>query len=98
MTNAQEFAAGADPNASSSILSVTQIAENGNDMVIRFASIASKAYRVDCSDPLQSESGTTAGQHRGTGGIVQVIDTDGAAQSETILPNRRFEMIPESKI
>ena len=83
MANAQEFAAGTDPNDSASALRITQIAETENDLVISFTSMAGKTYRVDCSDSLQDGSWTPVQDNiAGTGGIVQVIDTDGATQAK----------------
>jgi len=83
MTNAQEFAAGTAPNDRSSALRITQIGGNGNDLAISFTSMAGKTYRVDRSDSLQSGSWTTVQDNiAGTGGIVQVIDTNAATQSK----------------
>jgi len=83
MTNAQEFAAGTDPNDKSSVLTITQIAASGNDLVVSFTSMVGKTYRVDCSVTLQNGSWTTVQDNIvGTGGVVQATDTDGAAQSK----------------
>jgi fibronectin type 3 domain-containing protein len=83
MTNAQEFTAGTDPNDSASVLAITQIAKSGNDMAVSFASTAGKTYRVDYSDALQSGSWATVQDNiTGTGGVLQITDIGGAAQSK----------------
>jgi fibronectin type 3 domain-containing protein/regulation of enolase protein 1 (concanavalin A-like superfamily) len=89
MTNAQEFAAGTDPNDSSSTLAISQIARSGNDMVISFASMAGKTYRLDSSDAVQSGSWVTVQDGIiGTGGLVQIVDTGAAA-----LPQRCYRVV-----
>jgi hypothetical protein len=58
MTNAQEYAAGTDPNDCTSALRVTGIQAgtvNGNDMVVSFPSVAGKSYRVDYCDTSQQD-------------------------------------------
>ncbi|HEY8903997.1 MAG TPA: LamG-like jellyroll fold domain-containing protein, partial [Chthoniobacterales bacterium] len=83
MTNAQEFAAGTDPNDSSSALAINRIVQSGNDMVISFASMSGKNYRVDYSDALQSGSWQTVQDNViGTGGILQIVDAGAAAQAK----------------
>jgi len=89
MTNAQEFAAGTDPNDNSSVLAITQISKSGNDMLVSFASTAGKTYRVDYSDTLQSGSWATVQDNiAGTGGVLQIADTGGAAQ-----PKRCYRVV-----
>ncbi|HZS54494.1 MAG TPA: LamG-like jellyroll fold domain-containing protein, partial [Bryobacteraceae bacterium] len=85
MTNAQEFAAGTNPNDRSSVLKVSQMQVSGNNMLISFQTVSGKSYRVDRNDTLQSNSWVTVLDNiAGTGGTVQVTDSGGAA------PPRRF--------
>jgi len=52
-------------------------------MLVSFPSVTGKTYRMERSDTLQSGSWTTVQDNiAGTGGIKQVIDTDGAMQSK----------------
>jgi hypothetical protein len=78
-TNAQEFAAGTNPNDRSNVLKVSNVDKSGNDMLISFPSVSGKTYTVQRSDTLQGGSWTTVQDGiAGTGGTVQVTDTDGA--------------------
>jgi autotransporter-associated beta strand protein len=91
MTNAQEYAAGTDPNSSASVLKINQLQISGGDFVLSFPTVVGKTYRVERSDTLATGSWTTLQDNiAGTtdnGGIVQITDTGGAAQS------RRFYRI-----
>jgi autotransporter-associated beta strand protein len=88
LTNAQEFAAGTDPNSAASALRVGQIQPSGNDLVVSFATVAGKTYSVERSDTLQNGSWTTVQANiAGTGAVVQITDAGAAAQS------RRFYRI-----
>jgi len=88
MSNAQEFAAGTDPNNSSSVLKPTQ-ASSGNDMVISFPTVAGRIYRVERSDTLQSGSWSTVQDNiAGTGVSLAVTDTNGAVQ-----PKRFYRVV-----
>ena len=89
MTNAQEFASETDPNDRTSVLKVGDISQSGNDMVISFATVAGKTYRVEASNALQSGSWASVptgdpaqDKITGTGGTVHVTDTGGAAQQK----------------
>ncbi|MEO7932615.1 MAG: glycoside hydrolase family 2 TIM barrel-domain containing protein [Chthoniobacterales bacterium] len=89
MTNAQEFAAGTNPNDSSSSLKITQIQASGNDFVLSFPSVSGKTYRAERSDTLQGGSWTTVQTNgvpqdniAGNGGTKQVTDTGGGAQGK----------------
>jgi hypothetical protein len=87
--NAQEFASGTDPNNRSSALKIAQMQTSGGDLVVSFATVSGKAYRVERSDTLQSGSWTTVlDDLAGTGGTVQVTDPGGAAQ-----PKRFYRII-----
>ena len=89
MTNAQEYAAGTDPNNRASALKISSLTKSGNDMVITFSTVSGKTYRVERSDTLQSGSWTTVQDNiAGTGNDVQVTDTGGATQ-----PKRFYHLI-----
>jgi fibronectin type 3 domain-containing protein len=82
LTNAQEFAAGTDPNNAASALAVSQVQPSGSDLVVSFASVVGRSYRVDRSDTLQPGSWTPVQTNiAGTGGAVQITDVGAAAQS-----------------
>jgi len=82
LTNAQEYAAGTDPNSAASALRVSQVQPSGSDLVVSFPTVVGKTYRVDRSDTLQSGSWTTVQTNiAGTGATVQVTDAGAAAQS-----------------
>jgi fibronectin type 3 domain-containing protein len=88
-SNDQEFASGTNPNDRTSLLKVGQMQESGNDMVISFATVLGKTYRVERSDTLQGESWVTVQDSiAGTGGTVQVTDAGGAVQ-----PKRFFRVV-----
>jgi hypothetical protein len=89
MTNAQEYAAGTDPNVSTSVLKVSAMQASGNDMLLSFTTISGKSYRLERSDTLANGSWTTvvsngvaADNLPGTGSLVQVRDTNGALVSK----------------
>jgi fibronectin type 3 domain-containing protein len=80
MTNAQEFTAGTNPNNPSSVFKVGSVAKSGSDMVVSFASVVGRSYRVERSDTLQSRSWTTVWDNiAGSAGVVQVTDAGGAS-------------------
>jgi autotransporter-associated beta strand protein len=82
-TNAQEFAAGTDPNNRASVLKISQMQANGNNMIVGFPTVAGKTYRLEYSGTLQSGSWTAVQDGiAGTGGTIQVTDTGGAAQPQ----------------
>ena len=82
-TNAQEFAAGTDPNDRTSLLKVGQMAKSGNDMQLSFPTIVGKTYRLERSDTLAAASWTTVQDNiAGTGATLQITDTNGASQTK----------------
>jgi fibronectin type 3 domain-containing protein len=82
-TNAQEFAAGTDPNDRASLLKVSQMETNGNDMTVSFTTVTGKTYRLERSASLQSGSWFPVQDSiPGTGGIVHVNDPNGAGQTK----------------
>jgi hypothetical protein len=80
-TNGQEFTAGTNPKNAASVLNIASVQTNGNDIVVSFASVAGKIYRLERSATLQSGSWATVRENiSGTGGVVQVTDTNAALQ------------------
>lgn len=87
--NAQEFISGTDPNDRTSLLRFSQMTPDGNDMTLGFPTVLGKTYRLERSDTLQNGSWQTVLNNiAGTGGTVQIIDPDGAAQ-----PNRFYRIV-----
>ncbi|MEO7932618.1 MAG: carbohydrate-binding protein [Chthoniobacterales bacterium] len=79
--NAQEYVAGTNPNSGSSVLKIGQMQTNGNNMVLSFASVSGKTYRVERSDTLQNGSWVTVQDNiAGNGSVILITDTGGAAQ------------------
>ncbi|BCU79546.1 LamG-like jellyroll fold domain-containing protein [Luteolibacter sp. LG18] len=78
-TNAQEFASGTNPNDRASLLKLTQVQANGNDMRLRFPTVNGKTYRVERSDSLLQGSWTIVKNNiTGTGEELEVTDNGGA--------------------
>jgi len=89
MTNAQEYAAGTNPNSSASALKVSQIQPSGNDVVVSFPTVTGKTYRLEWSSTLVGASWTPVQTGiAGTGSTVQVTDTNAATQ-----PRRFYHVI-----
>ncbi len=83
MTNAQEYTAGTDPMNATSVFRVSGLAVNGNDVLLSFPTVAGKTYRLERSDSLLD--GSWAPVHEnipGTGGTVQVADSNGVYQAK----------------
>jgi hypothetical protein len=88
-SNANEFASGTDPNDRGSLLKISELAFVGGDTLIRFHTVLGKRYRVERSETLQSGSWTPVQENiTGTGGVLQIIDSDGAA-----LPRRFYRVV-----
>ncbi len=80
-TNAQEQAAGTDPNDQTSALHITAIESLNGDLVLSFTTVAGKSYRAEYSDDLPADTWTTfADDIPGTGSIVQVTDPSPAPE------------------
>jgi hypothetical protein len=90
--NAQEFAAGTNPKDGGSFLKIVAVTQSGGDVLVSFASVAGKTYRLESSSTLQGGSWSTVQDPiAGTGGAVQVADPGAAAQAKrfyrvTVLP------------
>ena len=52
LTNFQEFRAGTDPVVAGSRLRITAVTRSGSDLVIAFASVVGKTYRIETKDDL----------------------------------------------
>lgn len=89
MTNGEEYSAGTDPSLRTSVLGISLMTPNGDDMIISFPSAAGKLYHVERSDTLQTGSWTAVQQNiEGTGEIIAVTDPNGAAQ-----PKRFYRIV-----
>lgn len=83
MTNAQEYTAGTDPKNGVSALRVSNVSVGNQDLVVNFSTVSGKTYRLERSDTMASGSWTTVQSDiAGTGGVVQVADANGAAQTK----------------
>jgi hypothetical protein len=86
--NAQEFAAGTDPNDGTSALSIIAIGTDGGHFVISFTTVGGKSYDLQRSDDITSGIWTMVATNiAGTGGIVQATDVGGAS-----LPDRHYRV------
>jgi len=82
-TNAQEFAAGTDPNNRGSSLHVSQMQASGGDMFVDFATVAGKSYRLERSDSLESGSWQVVQDNiAGNGGTLRITDAGGAGRTK----------------
>ena len=83
LANAQEFAAGTNPNNAVSALRVSGVTISGNDVLVSFASVAGKTYRLERSDTLQGGSWTPVLDNiAGTSAVITVTDVNAASQSK----------------
>lgn len=84
MANAQEFAAGTNPNSAASALRVNAIVASGNDLMVSFPTVAGKTYRLERSATLQPGSWATVQDNiAGTGGVVTITDANAASQAKS---------------
>ena len=91
MTNLQEFAAGTDPLDARSALRLGQVQVSGSSVTISFPSILGKSYRLERADTLPASSWTVILDYfTGTGGTMQVVDPNGAAQ-----PTRFYHIVAQ---
>ena len=84
--NTQEFQAGTDPNDAASALVISSVTPVGDDVVITFASVAGKSYRVEWSSDLPGSWNMVADITAGSGST-QVPDLGGA-----LLPGRYYRV------
>jgi Bacterial TSP3 repeat len=88
-SNAQELAAGTDPNDEASALRITSIAANGPDVVIDFTTSSNKFYDVQYNVDLTLTNWSTVVTNvAGTGGIEQATDAGAAS-----LTNRFYRVL-----
>jgi len=79
MVNHDEWIAGTNPRDRASVVRIGALQPNGNDIVISFATVAGKKYRVEVSSDLQNSSwNVLLGGISGTGGVIQVTDVGAA--------------------
>ena len=82
ISNRDEYLAGTNPIDASSATRIVSVHIERDDVCLFFASVAGKAYRVECSDQMGAASWTTVKDHLpGNGGIVEVrhVGAAGAA-------------------
>ncbi len=87
VTNIEEFNAGTDPNDRNSFLYISSLDFVGNDLMLSFPSVAGKIYNVEWSETLVGgswspvmTSGVAQENLAGTGGTIQVTDTNGGTK------------------
>jgi hypothetical protein len=79
-SNAQELAAGTDPNDQASALRITSIIANGSDVVINFTTSSNKFYDVQYNVDLALTNWSAVVTNvAGTGGIEQATDPGAAS-------------------
>jgi Bacterial TSP3 repeat len=75
LTNAQEFAAGTDPQSGASALRVSAISGDVPTIRIDFASVFGKSYQLEYKDDLTATMWTPiASPVAGTGAVVEASD------------------------
>jgi hypothetical protein len=80
-SNANEFAAGTDPNDRASLLKISSLETEAQDVVIGFPTVAGKSYRVEKSATLSNGSWqTVASPVSGTGTAVEITDPGARSQ------------------
>ena len=76
LDNLQEFAAGTDPTDPASLFKIEHIEAAGGEMLITFASVAGKTYRLERSETLGAASWSTVRDGiAGTGGMLTLSDS-----------------------
>ena len=80
--NAQEFAASTDPTSAASALAIQSIAPSGNDLVVNFASVSGKSYRVQRCDDLAAGIWSTVIDVTATGDTTQATDPGGSTAAQ----------------
>ncbi len=79
MTNLQKFFAGLDPRNRSSVLRVTSVARQGNDIQLAFPSVSGRVYRMEWRSDLTSGSWQPLVDGIvGTGASMQIVDPQAA--------------------
>lgn len=79
--NANEFAAGTDPNGRASLLKISSLETHSQDVTMAFPTVAGKNYRVEKSATLSEGSWETVQDNvSGTGATVEITDPGAHAQ------------------
>ena len=82
LNNLEEFHAGTDPTDAASVVTIRSIKQRGTDVVIRFASVGGKAYRLERNADLKSTAWVAVtGNLPGTGEVMEVVDSGAAGRS-----------------
>jgi len=91
-TNVQEYASGSDPNDRTSLLGISSLETDTQDVTIGFPTVVGKSYRVEKSATLSGGSWiTVADPVAGTGVTVEITDIGARSQPRwfyriTVLP------------
>lgn len=66
-----------------SLLRIDQVQADGNNMILSFSTLTGRTYHIVWTASLQSGSwAIVQGNIAGTGGIIQVTDTNGSGQTQ----------------
>jgi uncharacterized repeat protein (TIGR01451 family) len=92
LDNLEEFRAGTEPTEAASALRILSVQYRGADVVIQFASVGGKAYRLErTTDLSRAEWGTVVENLRGAGAVMEATDR-GAAGSRRLF--YRLRIVP----
>ena len=88
MTNLQEFLAGTNPRSAASVLRISNVTRQGNDMVFSFPTATNRLYVLEWTTDLTNRSWTSLpGLSSGDGSVQQVTHVGGAG-----LPKRFYRI------
>jgi uncharacterized repeat protein (TIGR01451 family) len=79
LDNREEFRAGTDPAVAASVLKIQNVQVRGADVVIQFASVSGKAYRLERTQDLTGAGWATVNEFIPGNGEVMEITVQGAA-------------------
>lgn len=90
-SNYKEWIAGTDPKDARSYLRVESPQGNGNDYNISFPTVAGKTYAIEYKNDLTDVQWDLLTTVAGTGGVLQVTDTDAALRAKRFY---RIRIVP----
>jgi hypothetical protein len=80
LDNLEEFRAGTDPTNAASVAVIQSVQRRGADLVIRFTSVAGKAYRLERTMNFAGGTWTAVRANLpGTGEVMEAVDPGAAA-------------------
>ena len=77
-SNLEEFLAGTDPLNKSSVFIIARVELRDGKAHLRFTTSLRRIYRVEFTDDLSSSEWRALTESEGTGGVIEVIDSEGA--------------------